>query len=99
MVLIRIRAVEPLEGFRLRLYLTNDAVIDRDVRPLMSGRIFEALLQDPQRFREVRAEGGTVVWSNGADLCPDVLIWGGPPPLAADQVPASLSTSTQTPRS
>lgn len=92
MALIRIRAVEPLEGFRLRLHLTNDAVIDRDARPLMSGRIFEELLQDPQRFREVHAEGGTVVWSNGADLCPDVLIWGGPPPLAADQVPASLST-------
>ena len=92
MALIRIRAVEPLEGFRLRLRLTNDAVIDRDIRPLMSGRIFEELLQDPQRFREVHAEGGTVVWSNGADLCPDVLIWGGPPPLAADQVLASLST-------
>lgn len=92
MALVRIRAVEPLEGFRLRLHLTNDAVIERDVRPLMSGRIFEELIQDPQRFREVRAEGGTVVWSNGADLCPDVLIWGGPPPLAADQVPASLPT-------
>lgn len=94
MTLVRIRAVEPLEGFRLRLYLTNDAVIDRDIRPLMSGRIFEELLQDPQRFREVRAEGGTVVWSNGADLCPDVLIWGGPPPLATDHVPVSSSTRT-----
>jgi hypothetical protein len=91
MALIRICAVEPLEGFRVRLHLTNDAVIDRDVRPLMSGRIFEELLQDPQRFREVHVEGRTVVWSNGADLCPDVLIWGGPPPLGADQVPTSLS--------
>lgn len=92
MTLVRIRAVEPLEGFRLRLHLTNEAVIERDVRPLMSGRIFEELIRDPQRFREVRAEGGTVVWSNGADLCPDVLIWGGPPPLAADQIPDSLPT-------
>ena len=92
MTLLRIRAVEVLEGFRLRLHLTNDAVIERDVRPLMSGRIFEELIQDPQGFREVRAEGGTVVWSNGADLCPDVLIWGGPPPLAAAEVPASLPT-------
>ncbi len=97
MVLVRIRAVEPLEGFRLRLHLTNDAVIERDIRPLMSGPIFKDLIEDPQRFREVRAEGGTLVWSNGADLCPDVLIWGGPPPIAADQVPTALPS--QTPRS
>lgn len=94
MTLVRIRAVEPLEGFRLRLHLTNDAVIERDIRPLMSGPIFEKLTQDPQRFREVRAEGGTVVWSNGADLCPDVLIWGGPPPLATQEIPASLPSPT-----
>jgi hypothetical protein len=92
MPLVRICAVQPLEGFRLRLHLTNDAVIERDVRPLMSGRIFEELIQDPQRFCEVSAEGGTVVWSNGVDLCPDVLIWGGAPPLAAEQAPATLPT-------
>ena len=91
MSLARIRAVEPLEGFRLRLYLTNDTVIERDVRPLLRGRIFDGLTQSPQRFRDVRAEGGTLVWGNGADLCPDVLIWGGPPPSTADAVPTSLS--------
>jgi hypothetical protein len=38
------------------------------------------------RFREFSVEGGTLVWPTGADLCPDVLIWGGMPPAetAAD---------------
>jgi hypothetical protein len=87
---LRIRGVEPLEGFRLRLRLTNDAVIERDVSVLMRGRIFQELLQEPAKFRDVRAEGGTVVWGNGADLCPDVLIWGGPPPKDPQAVPAAV---------
>jgi len=32
---------------------------------------------------ELRVEGGALVWPNGADLCPDVLIWGGLPPTDA----------------
>ena len=43
MTLIRIREVTPLDGLRLRLRLTNDAVIERDVSELMYGPIFEAL--------------------------------------------------------
>jgi len=36
--------------------------------------IFEPL-KDPTYFRQVRVEPdvGTIVWSNGADICPDVL--------------------------
>ena len=94
MSMVRIRAVEPLDGFRLRLHLTNDTVVERDVRPLLRGPIFDELLQSPQKFRDVRAEGGTVVWENGADLCPDVLIWGGPPPASPSGIPSSVSTTT-----
>ena len=89
MTLIRIREVTPLDGFRLRLRLTNDAVIERDVSELMSGPIFEAPRNDPALFRSVRIEAGTVVWGNGADLCPDVLIWGGPPPADAECLPTA----------
>jgi len=32
---------------------------------------------------ELRVEGGALVWPNGADLCPDVLIWDGLPPTDA----------------
>ena len=69
-----------LHGFRLRLTLTDGSPLERDVAPLMTGPVFEPLKRSPQLFRMARAEGGTVVWPNGADLCPDVLIWDGPPP-------------------
>lgn len=94
MNLLRIRGVEPLDGFCLRLHLTNDTVIERDVRHLLRGPIFDDLLRSPERFRDVRAEGGTVVWGNGADLCPDVLIWGGPPPSSPSTVSPSAATTT-----
>src|SRR3972149_1507904 len=85
MRLLRIREVEVLEGFRLRLTLTDGSTVERDISALMTGPVFEPLKRDAQSFRMVRAEGGTVVWSNGADWCPDVLIWGGPPPEDAEE--------------
>jgi len=79
--LLRIRDVEALPGFRLRLVLTDGRCIERDVSGLLRGPVLEALKADPQLFARARAEHGTVVWPNGADLCPDTLIWGGLPPL------------------
>ena len=80
MALLRIREVQALELFRLRLTLTDDSVVERDVSRLLIGPVFEKIRSDPAAFAQVRVEGGTVVWPNGADLCPDVLIWGGAPP-------------------
>ncbi|MGH2375395.1 MAG: DUF2442 domain-containing protein [bacterium] len=80
MSLVRVREVEALDSFRLRLTLSDGSVIERDVRALISGPIFDSVRSDPHLFRQVRAEAGTVVWPNGADLDPDVLIWNGPPP-------------------
>ncbi len=83
MGMVRIREVVPLEGFRLRLTLTDGRVVERDVASLLVGPIFELVRSNHNVFCQVRAEGGTVVWSNGADLCPDVLILGGAPPAEA----------------
>jgi hypothetical protein len=80
MALLRIRQVKALEGFKLRLALTDGSAIERDVAPLLVGPVFEPIRKDPAAFAGVRVESGTVVWPNGADLCPDVLIWGGAPP-------------------
>lgn len=80
MKLARITTALPLKGRRLRLHLDDGRVIERDLTPLLTGPMFEGVRQDDRIFRSVKVEGGTVVWPNGADLCPDVLIWGGPPP-------------------
>ena len=85
MALLRIRKVEPLEGFKLRLTLTDGSAIERDVSRLLVGPVFEPVRKDPSVFAKVHVEGGTVVWPNGADLCPDVLIWGGAPPEEGQQ--------------
>jgi len=95
MSLIRIASVAPLDGFRLRLTLTNGDVVERDVIHLLTGPVFDCVRGDPTEFRAVRVEGGTVVWPNGADLCPDTVIWGGLPPVSAphpgDGAPTSAS--------
>lgn len=85
MALLRIREVKALEGFKLRLTLTDGSVIERDVSRLLVGPVFDPIRKDLSVFAKVRVEGGTVVWPNGADLCPDVLIWGGPPPEEGQQ--------------
>ena len=96
MAFVRIQDVVPLEGYRLRLTLTDGSVIERDISALLDGPVFEPIRSDPVLFRAVRVEAGTVVWPNGADLCPDVLIWGGPPPKDTSSAPAPRSTPTAT---
>jgi hypothetical protein len=83
MRLVRISKATPLENYRVQLTLTDGRVIERDLRPMLLGPVFDEIRTDEARFREVRVEGGTLVWPDGADLCPDVLIWGGLPPADA----------------
>ena len=80
MAMVRIINVRALNGFEVELKLTTGAVVRRDLRPLLRGPIFDSIREHEDKFREVRAEYGTLVWPNGADLCPDVVIWGGLPP-------------------
>ena len=80
MPLLRIADVQPLPGYRLRLCLTDGSTIERDVGPLLVGPVFDPIRGQPEMFARVGIDGGTVSWPNGADLCPDVVIWGGTPP-------------------
>ena len=83
MRLVRIREAKPLDNYRVQLTLTDGRVIERDLGPMLVGSVFDEIRNDEARFREMRVEGRTLVWPTGADLCPDVLIWGGLPPADA----------------
>ena len=83
MKLVRIRAAKLLGNHHVQLTLTDGRVVERDLAPMLVGPVFSEIRNDEVRFREFRVEGGTLVWPNGADLCPDVLIWGGLPPVNA----------------
>jgi len=68
-------AVEWTGGYRLLLTFEGDERRELDIRALVSfDGVFEPL-KDPAYFRQARvdADVGTIVWPNGADLCPDVL--------------------------
>lgn len=95
--LVRIREAIALEGRRLRLTLTNGSVVERDVSELLVGPVFEPVHENDALFRRVRVEEGSVVWPNGADLCPDVLIWGGLPPAETDGAGQVTSAASSPP--
>ena len=85
----RIRSVEPLEGFVLRLGFDDGMTREVNLEDDLWGPVFEPLRQDPELFRQVRvdAELGTIVWPNGADMDPDV--------LHGDFEPAGTATNQQ----
>ena len=77
--MLHITSVTPLKRLRLRLTLSNEQIVERDLSDVVSSGLFDEL-RETTIFERAFVEGGTVVWPNGADIYPDVLIWGGPPP-------------------
>ena len=76
--MIPVRAVEPLDKFEVRLKFTDGSQKVVDLEPYLHGPIFEPVRNDPSLFRSVKVdpEVGTIVWNNGADVDPDVLVHG-----------------------
>jgi len=85
--MVRIRGVETLGGFLVRLSLTDGSTREVDLGPYLNGPVFEPIRGDTAFFQSVRVdqELGTIVWPNGADIDPDVLILG--------RTPASFETA------
>ena len=75
--LIRIRSVKPLERFVVHVEFTDSTEREIDLEPFLRGPVFEALRNDPALFRSVCVDSRmkTLVWTNGADIDPDVLYY------------------------
>lgn len=84
--MVRIQTVIPLVGFSLRVTFTDGTTRVVDMTPYLEGPIFEPLRRDVSLFRSVVVdrELGTLVWPNGADICPD-LLYEGITPAAAER--------------
>jgi hypothetical protein len=68
----RVKAVEPMPDYRLRLTFTNGEVRVFDMTPYLKVGVFREL-QDIKMFNSVRPFLGSIQWRNEADLCPDTL--------------------------
>jgi Protein of unknown function (DUF2442) len=73
-MILRILGAEVRGPHRLWLSFSDGTEAEVDVRPLLSGPVFEPL-RDPSYFARVSLDTvcGTVVWPNGADFAPEAL--------------------------
>jgi hypothetical protein len=78
--MLHVKAVEVLEGYWLRLTLSNGDVVERDVQDLIRGGVFEQLRQRRDLFEAAFIDGSTVAWPGDVDIAPETLIWDGPEP-------------------
>ncbi len=73
--LVRVKSVEPLEKFRVRITFQNDVQKEMDLEIFLRGEIFAPIRENPEVFRSVKVVGGTIGGDNGADIDPDVLYY------------------------
>ena len=78
--MIRIARATPLDNLHILLTLTNGDVVERDLHSVLSAPIYAPIRNDPKLFSQVTVEAGTLAWPIGLDVCPDMVIWAGPPP-------------------
>ena len=73
---VRVHAAKATsEGFRVHVEFEDGTKKEIDLEPLLRGEIFAPLHQDRAMFQDMRIEGGTIAWYNGADIDPDMLYY------------------------
>ncbi len=88
------KEVKALPDFKLLLVFENGERRLFDVSPYLDHGVFQAL-RDPVVFNSAHISFDTVAWSNGADLCPEVL-YRDSTPVADAQVRRSSDTRKST---
>ena len=68
----RIAAVTPLDNYKISLRFTNGEEGIYDCAPLLDFGVFKEL-RNTSYFQRVSVSGGTAVWPNEQDICPDTL--------------------------
>ncbi len=72
------KTVSALPDYKLRIQFDNGEVKIFDVKPYIKGNWYGEL-KDAAYFKSVAANGYSVEWANGQDLCPDELYYGSIP--------------------
>lgn len=71
--LIQVESVELLGGHRVRIAFDDGLTGQLDLSDYLTyGPVFEPLKEEAF-FKQVRIEGGTLAWPNGADIAPERL--------------------------
>ncbi|MCD8192291.1 MAG: DUF2442 domain-containing protein [Oscillospiraceae bacterium] len=68
--------VKTLDDYFLQVSFDNGEQKIFDVKPYITGSWYGELL-DKSYFSAAKADGFTVVWPNGQDICPDELYYTG----------------------
>ena len=71
----RMKDVRALGNYLLKLTFEDEFEAELDLAPLVNNAAWGLLrpLQNPDEFAKVRIENGTLAFTTGYDICPDVL--------------------------
>jgi len=77
-MLYRVKKVEYLSGYKLKLQFTNGRIKVVDLEPMLKdAKNMFLQLKDIDYFKMVECDGYSICWPNGIDFCPDLLYKAG----------------------
>ncbi len=68
----RVKSVETIPDYKLKLHFSNDEEGIYDCSPLLGFGVFREL-KSVGYFQRASVKDGTVVWPHEQDICPDTL--------------------------